>query len=140
MPTTTQSKVINATIDTVWGNFRDFHDISWAAKVLASCEKVGDVSGAEVGAKRIVNGAFHETLREINPSGYSVVYSIDDGPSPLSKDEVSNYTGTIQLTPAEDGGTLVEWISCWESNSDDAVEFCHGVYSALLKELAELYS
>ncbi len=140
MPSTTQSKAINAPVDSVWELFSNFHDLSWAARVLSSCEKVGDIDGTEVGAKRILNGAFHETLTEIHPPGRWLKYSIDDGPSPVSKDEVSNYIGEIRLHPAADGaGTLVEWDSSWESNSDDAVEFCHGIYVALLKELADVF-
>ena len=100
---------------------------------------MGDINGTEVGAKRILNGAFHETLTEIDPASHSLKYSIDDGPSPVSKEEVSNYVGTIQLSPATDGGTLVEWNSTWDSNSEDAVEFCHGIYIALLKELASTF-
>ncbi len=140
MPTTSQSRLVNASITTVWDHFSNFHELSWAANVLASCEKVGTVSGDQVGAKRILNGAFHETLREIEAANYALKYSIDDGPSPVSKEEVSNYIGVVQLSPAADGtGTLVEWNSSWESKSEDAVEFCHGIYVALLDELAKVY-
>ena len=139
MPTTTQSKVINAPIEAVWEKFHDFHDLSWAANVLPVCEKTGDINGREVGATRLLNGAFQETLRKIDPQAYSLKYSIDDGPSPVSKDEVSNYFGTIQLSPAAGGGTLVDWNSSWESSSTDAVEFCHGIYMALLNELASAF-
>ena len=141
MPTTEQSKVINAPIDVVWQRFSNFHELSWAANVLSSCEKTGDIDGDKVGAKRILNHAFHETLTEISPAGYSVKYSIDDGPSPVSKEEVSNYIGAIQLSPASGGNdTLVEWNSSWESNSDEAVAFCRGIYVALLNELADSFS
>ena len=140
MPSTKQSKVVNAPIDSVWKHFSDFHDVSWGAKVLASCEQVGDIAGTEIGAKRILNGAFHETLTEVDASGYSLKYSIDDGPSPVSKNDVSNYIGVIQLSLAAEGGTLVQWDSYWDSDSEDAVEFCHGIYVALLNELADVYS
>ena len=140
MPSTMQSKVIHAPMDQVWEKFSNFHELPWAAKVLSSCEKVGDVSGDQVGAKRILNKAFHETLTELDPAAYSVKYSIDDGPSPVSKEEVSNYIGTIQLSASDDGGTLVDWNSYWDSNSEDAVAFCHGIYVALLNELADSFS
>lgn len=136
MPSTTQSKVINAPIDAIWEKLSNFHDLSWAPNVAQSCDKVGDTGGYDVGAKRVLNGAFHETLTETNKAAFSIKYSIDDGPSPVSKDDVSNYIGTIQLSPAADGATLVEWNSAWESNSEDAVGFCHGIYVALLDELA----
>ena len=136
MPSTNQSKVINASMHAIWDKLSDFHNLSWASKVLPSCEKIGDISGRDVGARRILNGAFHETLVATNQDDYSLRYSIDDGPSPVSKEEVSNYIGVIQLSQASGGGTLVEWNSSWESNSEDAVDFCHGIYVALLNELA----
>ena len=140
MPSTHQSIVINTSINNIWDKLRDFHELSWAAKVLPSVEKVGDKNGKEVGAQRVLNGAFHETLTKLDAENYLVEYSIDDGPSPVSKKEVSNYLGVIRLSPAQDtDGTLVTWSSSWESNSEDAVDFCHGIYVALLNELASSF-
>ncbi len=140
MPTTDQSIVVDAPIADVWSRFSDFHDFSWAPNVMTQVDKVGSIDGGSPGAKRILNNAFHETLIEINNDEYSLKYSIDDGPSPVSKEEVDNYVGVVRLSPAEDGsGTLVEWSSSWDSKVDDAVEFCHGIYVALLGELAKSF-
>ncbi len=63
-------------------------------------------------------------------------YSIDDGPSPVSKTEVSNYIGTVSVSSGNNNGrAMVEWNSSWDSNVEDAVEFCHEIYVALLGEL-----
>jgi hypothetical protein len=140
MPSTNQSIVVNAPITDVWAKFSNFHGLTWAPNVITKVEKVGSVNGSEVGAKRILNDAFHETLVEITDDEYMMRYSIDDGPSPVSKDEVFNYFGVVKLSPAtEVNGTLVEWSSSWESDVEDAVEFCHGIYVALLGELAESF-
>ncbi len=140
MPTTDQSLEVNAPIADVWNRFTDFHDLSWAPNVISKVEKVGDIDGGTPGAKRILNDVFHETLIEIDADNYCVKYSIDDGPSPVSKDEVENYIGIIKLSPGEGGsGTLVQWTSSWESKVDDAVEFCHGIYVALLGDLAKSF-
>ena len=140
MPTTDQSIVIDAPIADVWSRFSDFHDFSWAPNVMTQVDKVGSIDGGSSGAKRILNNAFHETLIEISNEEYSLKYSIDDGPSPVSKEEVDNYVGVVRLSRAEDGsGTLVEWSSSWDSKVDDAVEFCHGIYVALLGELAKSF-
>ena len=140
MPSTYQSIVINASIENIWDKLSNFHELSWASKVLPSIEKIGDKNGDEVGAKRVLNDAFHETLTRVDPENYLLEYSIDDGPSPVSKEEVANYRGLIQLRPAQDAdGTLVVWKSSWESRSEDAVDFCHGIYIALLNELAKSF-
>ncbi len=136
MPSTHQSIVVGQPIQAVWAAVRDFHDMSWAPNVITKMEPVGDTPGTEAGAKRVLNDAFHETLIELNDGDHKIRYSIDDGPPPVSSDDVSNYVGEIQLTAEGDGATLVEWSSTWESNGEDAVEFCHGIYVALLDDLA----
>jgi len=140
MPETIQSKIIQASMDATWEKLSNFHDLSWAPNVVISCDKVGPTGGRDIGAKRILNGVFHETLTEADKGTYSIKYSIDDGPSPVSREEVSNYIGTIKLSPSANGATLVEWNSSWESKSEDAVGFCHGIYVALLDELASSFS
>ncbi len=141
MPVTNQSIDITASISDVWSKLNNFHDFSWAPNVITSVDKVGDIDGGQVGAKRILNKAFHETLVEIDNNAYSLKYSIDDGPSPVSKNDVSNYFGVISLSTSEDNTqTHVSWTSSWDSNSEDAVEFCHGIYVALLNELAASFT
>lgn len=137
MPHCYQSIVVNAPVDKVWDAIKNFHDMSWAASVIEKCEAVGEKSGTEVGAKRILNDAFHETLLECNDQEHRVRYSIDEGPSPVSSAEVSHYIGELHLIPTTlDNSTFVEWGSTWESNSEDAEGFCHQIYVALLRELA----
>ncbi|MCK5360372.1 MAG: SRPBCC family protein [Gammaproteobacteria bacterium] len=142
MPSTYQSNLINAPVEKVWDAISNFHDLSWAPNVVNSCESVGDTPGTEVGAKRILNGAFQETLRAVDSTAHEMTYSIDDGPSPVSAKEVSNYIGVIKLTPVTmQDSTLIEWSSNWDSNEEDAAaSFCHNIYVAILGDLAETMS
>lgn len=141
MPETNQSIDISAPISDVWARVSNFHDFSYAARVITSLEKVGDLNGYQIGAKRLLNNVFHETLVEIDNDAYYLKYSIDDGPSPISKNEVANYFGVIQLSaPGGNAQTHVSWTSSWDSESNDGVEFCHGIYVALLNELAASFS
>ena len=87
------TSVINAPIATVWDKIRNFHNMDWAAGVITSVEVVGDLPGDAPGAGRVLNEAFHETLRSLNDDDHRLTYTIDDGPSPVSKDEVSDYLG-----------------------------------------------
>ncbi|NNF51513.1 MAG: SRPBCC family protein [Gammaproteobacteria bacterium] len=139
MPSTHQSIDINAPVAEVWAKLSNFHDLSWAPNVINDCEKVGDIEGSRIGAKRVLNQAFHETLVSIDHDKHTLKYSIDDGPSPVSANDVSNYFGVIKVMPEGDG-THVEWTSTWESDSKDAVEFCHGIYVALLNELSASFA
>lgn len=141
MPSTYQARVIDAPIDEVWSRVRNFHDLSWAPNVVTRAEAVGDRGPDEVGARRVLNDAFHETLIELDEAAHTLKYSIDEGPSPVSSKEVSNYQGIVQLSPAPEGqGTLVEWSSSWDADTEDAVSFCSGIYSALLDELKNEFS
>lgn len=137
MPRTYQSIYIGAPIDDVWMIVRDFLDFSWSEQVITSCESIGKKTGMEIGAKRLLNRAFLETLIEHSDEHRLMRYSIDDGPSPVSSAEVADYVGRLELRPVtRSNGTFVEWSSSWSSSSEDAVEFCGKIYNALLDELA----
>lgn len=41
---------------------KDFHKASWDDEVIKKIGKVDELSGVEVGTKRVLNDAFHETL------------------------------------------------------------------------------
>jgi len=138
MPQCYQSIVIAAPIEQVWDTVKNFHDFSWAAGVIDSCEAVGSIGGSEIGAQRILNGLFHEILLECSAAAHHIRYSIDEGPSPVSSKEVKNYVGTLQLRPVTLGNaTFVEWHSTWEAQSEEARDFCHQIYVALLRALAQ---
>ncbi len=138
MPSTYQSNIINAPIEKVWQAISDFHDMSCAPNVISSCEPVGDKPGTEVGAKRLLNGAFHETLLEANGDNFVLRYSIDDGPEPVAAPAVTNYIGEIKLTPVTmQDATVIEWSSSWDSDEEEAVSFCHNIYVAVMGDMAE---
>lgn len=131
---------IKAPVNKVWDTIKDFHDASWAPNVVTSVEKVGAKGGNEIGAKRVLNGVFHETLTELDPASNSFSYSIDDGPGPVASDAVNNYTGRVKVT-ASDTGCMVEWSSTFESENDNEVaDFCNPIYMALLNSLNETLS
>ena len=141
MGKTYQSISVDAPIDKVWPLFRDFHDMSWASSVVESCEAVGDKKGDEIGAKRTLNGVFHETLIKLDDEEHVIEYSIDDGPGPVAKDLVSDYIGRVQLHPiTEEGRTLVVWSSSWQAADNAAEEFCHRIYVALFADLKKTFA
>ncbi|WP_019029802.1 SRPBCC family protein [Colwellia piezophila] len=126
---------INAPIATVWQKMANFHDMSWAEGVITSLVVVGQASGTEVGAKRILNDAIHETLISLDANNYTFSYAIDDGPGPLAKLSVDNYLGVVKLSESTTG-TLVEWSSSFTSATESEVtEFCDPIYMALLGAL-----
>jgi hypothetical protein len=140
MGKTYQTAVINAPADQVWSKIKNFHDFSWASGVVEKCEAVGDKPGDQIGARRILNDAFHETLVEFSELNKSFKYSIDDGPAPVSKNDVKDYIGAVRLIPITDNDTcLIEWSSNWEAPKDDACDFCHNIYVAVIDELKKSF-
>lgn len=140
MRKTYQSITISAPVEKVWKKISDFHDMSWT-NIIEKCEAVGDKSSNQVGAKRILNDAFQETLLDLDDQEYTIKYSIDDGPSPVSKNDVKNYIGVLRLLPiTEENATFVEWASSWEAEDSAAEDFCHGIYVALLNDLKSALS
>ena len=60
------SAKINAPIENVWSALRNFHDLSWAPHVIEDVRPIGERRGTQVGAERILNNAFNETLLELD--------------------------------------------------------------------------
>lgn len=133
---TYQSITLDAPIDQVWAKIRNFHDLSWAPNVIQQCESMGTIPGDKVGARRKLNEMFEETLLNLDDGNHQIDYSIDDGPHPVARGDVHDYQGHIQLRPVtETNQTFVEWSSEWQSTSDEAAAFCHGIYVALLQDM-----
>ncbi len=131
------SIVINAPSEEVWAVLRDFHDLSWSKNVVTKVEVVGDKSATKVGAKRILNDAFHETLQSHSDACMKLTYSIDDGPADVSKDNVEGYLGKVRVfSVSENNSTFVVWTSEWKSAKTDGVaDLCNPIYHAVLQDL-----
>lgn len=137
MPRCYESIVIQAPIEKVRAVIRNIHNMSWGAKTISQCEAVGEIPVTHTGAKCVLSEVFHETLLERNENEHCIRYSIDDGPSPVSKEEISDYIGTIQLFPVTiDQTTFVSLSSAWEADIHLAVAFCQPIYRSLLQELS----
>lgn len=136
------SVVVNASANTVFDTIKDFHDASWSKNVVVKLDAIGDRSGNEIGAKRVLNDAFHETLRSVDHEGKKFTYSIDDGPGPVSKDNVEGYLGEVTVIPITENDTsVVIWSSKWNSSKDGGVaDFCNPIYHALLQDLKSHFS
>jgi len=135
------SCVVNAPVERVWSALREFHDLSWAPDVVKSVTRVGDAPGDRIGARRVLNGAFHETLLALNDVERELLYSIDDGPGAVSKESVTGYVGAVRVRPVTDGGgTFVEWSSSWQDSKGGVKEFCDPIYQALLTALQQRFA
>ncbi len=131
------SCVVNASVDDVWAALRNFHNTDWAAGVLESNEPTGGAAADQIGAKRVLNGVFHETLIGLDDQYRTLQYTIDDGPGPLEAANIVRYVGSIRVLPVTIGErTFVEWQSNYQTASDaDTHEFCMPIYQALLGAL-----
>ena len=140
MGTCYQKIEIDKPVLQVWDTICDFHDLSWAPDVVSSVDKIGAKSGNEIGAGRVLNGVFYETLTKLDPQNLTFSYSIDDGPGPVASDAVSDYVGTVKVTKSGNR-CVVEWSSAFKSqNENDVADFCNPIYMALLNSLKETLS
>ncbi len=137
MGTCYNSAVINASVEKVWDTIKNFHELAWGDLVVSKLDKIGDLAGTEVGAQRVLNDAFHETLLSIDNDKHMFTYSIDDGPGPVAKDAVVDYVGTVKLSPVTDTDvTFIEWTSSFQSDADTTVsDFCNPIYAGVLASL-----
>ena len=132
------STIVKAPIAKVWSTVRDFHEFTWGKGVIETCERDGELAGDQVGAKRVLNGTFQETLLELSDLDHRIRYVITDAPgTPVSKEIVRDFVGTIEVRPVtSDDWSFVEWISRFDSEQDELVEdFCNPIYQGLLKGL-----
>ena len=131
------SVIVNAPADEVWDMIKDFYDMSWCGGVITKLKVMNDKASNEVGAKRILNDAFHETLLSIDNDAHRFSYSIDDGPGPVSKENVTGYVAEVTVYPVtENNTTMVLWQSKWEEDKEGSVaDFCNPIYHAVLQEL-----
>ena len=131
------SIVIEAPAEKVWDVLRNFHELSWARNIITKVEIVGDKPFFEVGAKRIVNDSFYETLLSFDNHAKKFSYSIDDGPGVASKDNLIGYVGELTVFPVtENNSSFVLWTTKWEFEKNEGVaEFLNPLYEALLLDL-----
>jgi hypothetical protein len=136
------SIIIDAPCEKVWQTIRDFHDLGWATGVVTDVKVKGDLKGDEIGAKRIINDVFHETLLTLDQESRTFSYSIDDGPAPLARGTFTNYVGSVAVLPVtEDDTAFVEWQSTYESANDSEIaDFCNPIYVALLAAMKEHFA
>ena len=138
MGKTYQSTTVNAPVDEVWATIRNFHDMSWASSIVSDCKPVGDVKGDQIGAKRVLNDAFHETLLELSDIDHRIRHSIDSGPPPVSTDE---YIGLLRVSAVTDDNTsYVEWSSSRHGKDAETAEFCSPLYVSMLGDLKKKFA
>jgi hypothetical protein len=76
-----------------------------------------------------LNGAFLDTLIAYSAVERRIMYSLDEGPPPVSSREVRDYVGNLHLLPVTaDNTTFVEWSGTWEAENTNAIEYMNGVY------------
>ena len=133
------STVIAAPADKVWAALRNFHDLSWSPNVITNVERDGDPE--QPGAKRVLNGDFFETLISIDDGARVLLYSIDDGPDAVSRDNVQGYVAQVRVEPVtDDDSAYVLWSSSWDSDGGGVEEFCNPIYKAFLGDLKEHFA
>jgi hypothetical protein len=141
MPEVYRSTVIDASVNEVWQTIRNFHDVSWARAVLTKCSPVGSRGGEEIGAQRVLNGAFQETLLDRDDPTWTLRYRLDNGPPPVSASEVRDFISVVRVRPVTDRDVaFVEWSASWEAADDAACEFAGDIYRALLAALKKTLS
>lgn len=133
------SVVVDAPVNRVWGAMRNFHDMSWAADEV-ECEPAGAYAGNQIGAKRIINGTFYETLIGLDDQARIMRYRIDLGSDAAVKDNVQEIVGEIRVIPiTEDNTTFVMWTTNQEPSSGGVAEPGDEAYLAMLGELQESF-
>ena len=114
---------LGASVDEVWKVVGDFVGLieGMGVPVEAEGEGIGMTRKISMGPAPIV-----ERLEERDEAAKKIVYSIVEGPLP-----VQGYVSTMQLSPAGDGRTKLEWSSTFEPVGDEAAakQIVSGIYT-----------
>lgn len=136
------SVVIPAPVDRVWEKIGNFYDLSWAKHFIQDCKPIGSATSKTPGMKRLVNGLFEEVLVEYKEDDYFYVTRMENGPPPVSPEQVSNYTAAISLIPMKGNkGTYAKICAHWETAQEEggSVEFFEDRNTLLLEDLASQF-
>lgn len=127
---------IDAPVQQVWARIADFHDLSWTG-LGESLERLGSTPGDQVGARRLIEGEFEETLLARDEATRTIEYRLDRGPGPLAPPALRGYVGRLRLTPiTATGGTFVEWSTRFEVGDEAGVAaMCDPFYRSALQGL-----
>jgi hypothetical protein len=121
------SSVIEAPVDTVWAQIRDFNGLpKWTPFVAESRIEAGlapDTVGCVRSFRLRDGGIIREQLLALSDYDFQCTYSILE--SPLG---VENYVATLKLTPVTDGDrTFAEWSAEFDCAPDREEELAQRI-------------
>ncbi len=121
------TKQINVPSAKVWDAISAIDGLDRWFPIIKTCT----VEGTGVGAKRVCglgDGAeMHERIEEINHDAKRFRYAITDSPLPIS-----NHMGTVEISDADDGGSVVSWTAEFDvvaEARDEIVSMLNGAFS-----------
>lgn len=122
---------LGAGVDEVWKLVGDFGGLieAMGLPVTVEGEGIGQIRKIAMGPDPVV-----ERLEERDEQAKRVTYTILSGPLP-----VANYSSTMQLSPAGDGRTRIEWSGNFDpapgSTEEEAKGVMAGVYQGGIKAM-----
>ncbi|HZT66833.1 MAG TPA: SRPBCC family protein [Acidimicrobiales bacterium] len=119
-----ESAELGAGVDEVWKLVGDFTGLieAMGVPVESSGQGIGQTRKIPFGAEPTV-----ERLEELDDQAHRVVYSIVEAPLP-----VRDYRSTMQLSPAGEGRTRLDWTGTFEvapgASEEDTVGVVRAIY------------
>lgn len=139
--TVSKNVTLNASPETAWKMVGDFNHLDvWHPVVVTSELTKGD--SQTLGSVRVLtlgNGAtITEKLVANDVANKTYSYAITESPLP-----VDNYVGTITVSPANDGKSMVTWSSTFDAKDatdEESKESTAGIYDAGLNNLVKHFN
>ncbi len=120
----------------VWDMIGGFNSLADWHPAIETSEIEGEGKGSVRTLTLAGGGQIVERLEQLDDEGRLYRYSFVSGPLP-----VANYTGTIKITPGDQGGCTVEWSGEFEAAGApeaDAVKVMRDIYDAGLENLKKM--
>lgn len=125
MPNPNVSTVVDAPVEEVWTLLRPFDKSNEWHPSLPPARIIDDQPADTIGCVRVfdVNGTeVRERLLELDDDAHVCRYALEQSTMP-----VTNYVGTLQVSPEGEGRSLVQWSAQFDCAAD-AEEQLTGVF------------
>ena len=123
--------------ETIWKLIGDFGGVHDWHPAVAKCDIKTEGDTTYRTLHLVGGGTILERLDKSHGDGHLYSYTIVESPLP-----VANYSATIKITEAPDGGSNIEWSSEFEpagAPENDAVKAIEGIYQAGFDNLKKMF-
>lgn len=108
------TKIIFNSKKSIWDEITNFYKWDWFSPIK-EVQTDKNFCPNEIGANRIINKDFYESILDVDLENDIFKYAINNGPNHFSNSKISSFVGTVKLIYIEEEITEVIWKTSWNN-------------------------